>query len=170
MEDRGGDVLPGDPVAQQGLNVRLGEHPAAGGDGIKRPALPRQAVDRFKGLVEQNRHLLDEGPGAARAVPVHADVGLKPIVEEGDLGVLAPDLNQGADIRPPLPDQFGGGDDLLNERKTVRLRHTHARGAGEGEIQDAVSQRLAGLRQHFPDRIHRQGMVAAVTRKNDSSL
>ncbi len=50
MEDRGGDVLPGDPVAQQRLDVRLGEHPAAGGDGIKHPALSRQPVESFRGV------------------------------------------------------------------------------------------------------------------------
>ena len=95
MEDRGGDILPGDPVAQERLDIRLGKHPAAGSDGVENPAPLGQAVERLNGLVEQNRHLLDEGARAARAVPVHANVGLKPIVEEGDFGVLAADLDQG---------------------------------------------------------------------------
>jgi len=47
------------------------------------------------------------------------------------------------------------------------LGHAHSGRTGEGRIHETVSQRLTRLRQQRPNRIHSQGMVTAVTGKQD---
>ena len=81
VKDRCGDVLPGDPVAQKRLNIRFRKHPAARSDGAKPPAVSGQPVKVVQRNVEENRHLLDEGPRAASTAPVHTDVGLEILIE-----------------------------------------------------------------------------------------
>ena len=142
LEDGSGHVLFPPALVQDGLNVALGEDAAAGGDGIDLLMLQRQAIQLLNGHVHQGSHLVDEGPGAPGAGAVHPL--LQRAAEEDDLGVLAPQLDDGVGVRDVCIHRGGGGVDLLDKVDARGGGHPQASGAGDGDL-DA----LPG--EHIPD-------------------
>ena len=67
LEDRRGDVLLARAFIEQRLHIRLGEHAAAGCDGVDAFRALRELVELGRGHVQQHGHLVDESTGAARA-------------------------------------------------------------------------------------------------------
>jgi len=126
-----GDVGGFGPLIDEGLDVALGKHAAAGGDGVG-------LFRRLGGLVhfigshfQQRGHLVDESAGAAGAGAVHPD--LQAVGQEQDLGILAPQLNDDIRSRSQPVGGHPGGEHLLHKGSLYALRHAHAGGAGDGE-------------------------------------
>lgn len=86
-EHRGGQVGVRRTLVQQRLQVGFGEDPAARRDRVEMPIAGRQFVQPLGVGVQQARHLVDEGSGAAGAGAVHALLDHGP--QKGDLRVLA---------------------------------------------------------------------------------
>ncbi len=71
--------------------------------------------------VQQDRHLVDERAGAARAGAVHALLQLAG--QEYDLRVLAAQLNDNIGLRNVHADRLAGGEHLLHKVDIRGLRH-----------------------------------------------
>ena len=99
-EDATADVLLARTLVDQRLNVRLGKHAAATGDGIGALAVLGHFVHVHRRGVQKRRHLIDERAGAARAGAVHAH--LQPTGEEQDFGVLTAQLDGHVRVRDIL--------------------------------------------------------------------
>lgn len=102
LKNGGGNIFLGASLVEQGQNVGFGEYAAAGGDGIKLMMVDGQSVEALRVGIEKGRHLIDEGPGAARAGFVHAlfhSAG-----EECDFGVLPSQLYGDVGVRNNMPD------------------------------------------------------------------
>ena len=126
-----GDVGGLGPLVDEGLDVALGKHAAAGGDGVG-------LFRRLGGLVhfigahfQQRGHLVDEGTGAACAGAVHPD--LQAVGQEQDLGILAAQFDD--DVRPRCQTvgRHPGSEHLLHKGSLYALRHAHAGRAGDGK-------------------------------------
>ena len=91
LKDAGSDVLPPCSLIQQGLNVRLGEHAAAGSNGIHLFGCLCHFVQLIHAHVQQGRHLVDKGTGTAGTAAVHTL--LHAAGEEDDLGIFAAQFN-----------------------------------------------------------------------------
>ena len=130
--DAGRDVRRPGALVDQGLDVALGEHAAAGGDGISFFRLLGSLIHLIGAHLQQRRHLVDEGPGAAGTRSVHAD--LCSIGEENELGILAPQLDD--DIRPgsQLIGSYPGREHLLYEGHAHTVRHAHTCRAGDRQL------------------------------------
>ncbi len=72
LKDRGGQILLGRSVIDQGLDVRLGKNAASCRDRIKRLVIPGILVQTRSVGLKQGRHLVDKGTGAACADAIHA--------------------------------------------------------------------------------------------------
>ena len=104
--------------------------------------------------VQQSRHLVDEGAGAAGAGAVHAL--LQAVAEEDDLGVLAAQLDDRVGAGVQGVHGLGRGVHLLHEIQAAGLGHAQSGGAGDGQFDllaavvplDPV-QDLAGLFAHL---------------------
>ena len=138
MEGRQGQVLLGDALVEEGLDVCLGVDAAAARYVVDASALGGARVELLHGDVKQLGYLVDEGAGAARAAAVHAHVahgdGAACAVarEEDHLGVLAAQLYGGAGLGVEAPDGDGVGNDLLDEGDAQGLRDGRGARAGDG--------------------------------------
>ena len=119
------------PLIDQGLNVALGKHAAAGGDGIGFLRRPGGLVHFVGAHFQKGGHLVDESAGAAGAGAVHPN--LQPVGEKENLGVLASKLNDDVRSRRQPVGRHPGGEHLLHKRRLHTLRHAHAGGAGDGK-------------------------------------
>ena len=96
-----------------------------------------QSVEALRVGIEKGRHLIDEGPGAARAGFVHAlfhSAG-----EECDFGVLPSQLYGDVGVRNNMPDAGGRGDDLLHKGQIHFLRQGYGARTGERESEKLLS-------------------------------
>ena len=156
------------PLIQEGLDVRLGKDAAPGGDGVEPGALEAQLVQLVGGDVQQHGHLIDKGPGAPGAGAVHALVDAA--VEEDDLGVLAPQLDDGGGVRLHAPDHFAGGEDLLDEGHPGALRQSQSGGPGDGGGEGALPHHAGGLDQELQGLLPDLGEVALVFFKTNGPV
>ena len=145
LENGGRQVCLGGTLVDQGLDVRLGEYAAAGGDGIDLLVVFRLFVQPSGIDLQQRRHLVDEGAGSAGADTVHPL--LQPAGEVNDLGILAPQLN--GHIRLGIEGLQGGGHrhHLLDKANVQGLGQGDGTGARDLYRQAAVSQLLPGILQ-----------------------
>ncbi len=102
-------------LIEKGLDIGLGKHSAARGDGIYFIMLQTDPVHFLNGHVEQYGHLIDKRARASRTASVHALV--EPAAEKNDFGVLAPELYHGSGIRLEVPDRLASGVNLLHKRQ-----------------------------------------------------
>ena len=156
------------PLVEEGLDVRLGEHAAPGGDGIEPGALQAQRVQLVGGDIEQGGHLIDKGPGAPGAGAVHPLVDTA--VEKDDLGVLAPQLDDGAGVRLQGAHHLAGGEHLLNETHPGPLRQPQPGGAGDGGGKEPAPRIGRGLLQQLQGLLAHLGEVALVFLVDDPSI
>ena len=131
LENGGSHVLLPPALVQDGLDVALGEHAAAAGDGVDLLMLQGQCVQLLHAHVHQGGHLIDEGPGAAGAGAVHPL--LQRAAEEDDLGVLAPQLDHRVSAGDVAVYGGGGGVYLLHEVQLCRGGYPQPGGAGDGQ-------------------------------------
>ena len=121
LEDGCGYVLLARALVEQRLNIRLGEYAAAGRDGVDALRALREFIELGRRNVQQDRHLVDERAGAARAGAVHALLQLTG--EEYDLRVLAAQLNDNIGLRNVHAYRLAGGEHLLYKINIRGLRH-----------------------------------------------
>ena len=136
LENRCRDVLLARAVIEERLDVRLGEHAAAGCDGIDLLCVLGKFVQLGRRHVEQHRHLVDEGARAARARAVHALLQLAG--QEHDLGVLAAQLDDHVRLRHVHADRLAGGKHFLHEVDVRGLGDAEARRARDRTAQRGV--------------------------------
>ena len=145
LENRGRQVCLGGTLVDQGLDVRLGEYAAAGGDWVDLLVVFRLFV-QLPGIdLQQRRHLVDEGAGSAGADTVHPL--LQAAGEVNDLGILASQLN--GHIRLGIEGLQGRGHrhHLLDKANVQGLGQGDGTGARDLDRQAAVSQLLPGILQ-----------------------
>ena len=85
----GGDVGLAYVLCDEVLYVSLAENAAPRRYGISAFSLHGEPSKLVNAHVEEHRHLVDERPGAACTVAVHAQVGSPSVTEEHHLGVLS---------------------------------------------------------------------------------
>ena len=138
VEDGGGQVLVGGALVDEGLDVGLGEHAAARGDRVELGVAGRELAEAGGVRVQEGRHLVDEGAGAARAGAVHALLGGG--VQVGELGVFAAQLDDDVDLGVQALGGLGAGDDLLDEGDAHGAGGRQAAGAGDGRVDAGAGQ------------------------------
>ena len=131
LVDAGGDVLGPGALVDEGLHVALGEHAAAGGDGVGALGALRRTVHLVGAHLQQGGHLVDEGAGAAGAAAVHPHLGAAG--EEEDLGVLASQLDHAVGLRHEPFDCHPGGENFLHKGHAAAFGQAHARRAGNAQ-------------------------------------
>ena len=119
------------PLVDEGLDVALGEHAAAGGDGIGLFRHLGRLVHLIRAHFQQRCHLVDEGTGAAGAGAVHPD--LHTVGQKEDLGILAAQFDDNVRPRCQTVGRHTGCEHLLHEGSLHTLRHAHAGRAGDGK-------------------------------------
>ena len=160
VEDGGGQVLVGGALVDEGLDVGLGEHAAARGDRVELGVTGRQLAEAGCVRVQQRRHLVDEGAGAARAGAVHALLGGG--VQVGELGVLAAQLDDDVDLGVQALGGLGAGDDLLDEGDAHGAGGRQAAGAGDGRVDARAGQGAFDVGEEGPQGCAHVGVVAPV--------
>ena len=138
VEDGGGQVLVGGALVDEGLDVGLGEDAAARGDRVELGVAGRHLAQARGVRVQEGRHLVDEGAGAARARAVHALLGGG--VQVGELGVLAAQLDDDVDLGVEALGGLGAGDDFLDEGDAHGAGGGQAAGAGDGRVDAGAGQ------------------------------
>ena len=153
-------------LIEQGLHVRLGEHAAAGGDGIGALRLFGLFVHLRRGYAQQRGHLVDERAGAARAGAVHAH--LERALQEEDFRILAAKLDDHVCAGHEHIRRDFGGVNLLHEGDMRAERQTHARRAGNAQADGrAVHDLAVKAREQLARLLRDEGEMAFVTGIND---
>ena len=152
VEDAGCQVAFFRTLVEQRLDVGLGEHAAARGDGVDFGLVRGKIVHLGGGQLQKRGHLVDEGAGAARAAAVHAHLHVAG--DEQDLRILAAQLDHHVGAGQQALDGDARGVDLLHERDAHALGKAHARRAGDAQL------RLLFLREVPGDAAqHRSGLL-----------
>ena len=104
----------------QAVDVGLGEHAALAGHRVQLEAVVAHVAELLGGDPQLGVDLVDDRAGAAGALVVHRrdlllPAGLRVFLEDDDLGVLAAQLDDRADLRVELLDRQRDGVDLLDE-------------------------------------------------------
>ena len=138
----GSNVLGAGTLIDQRLHVTFGEHAAAGGDGVGALGILCRFVHLVGTHLQQSRHLVDEGAGAAGAAAVHAHLGA--IGQEQDLGILAAQLNDTVRLGHKALDRHAGGEHLLYKGHAAAVGQTHASRTGNAQ-QRLLTVHLLGI-------------------------
>ena len=163
LKDAHGHVFLARALIEQRLYVRLGEHAAAGGDGVDARGLLAEAVQFGHVHVQKRGHLVDERARAAGAAAVHALLhGAGRAVEEDDLRVLAAQLDHHIGVRRQRTHQLAHHEHFLLERQIRRLGQTNARRAGDGRAQKAALRERRKIGEHLQYLLPRLRIVALV--------
>ena len=140
--DAGRDIFRPGTLVDEGLDVALGKHAAAGSDGISTLCLLGCFVHLIGAHFQQSCHLIDERTRAAGTAAVHPHLGA--VGQEQDLRILAAQLDHA--VRPgdkPL-DSHTGGEDLLHKGHLAAVGQAHACRAGDAE-QGGLPVQLLGI-------------------------
>ena len=167
LEYRCRDVRLRRTVVQQRLHVGLCKNAAARGHGVDGFIALRHLVEPCRVRAEKSRHLVEEGPRAARAGLVHTLLRAGG-VEKRYLRVLAAELDADVDAGQEARDARRAGYLLLRERhvhaarelQSARARHRE-REARAGEPVSHLVYKLADCRADVRE-------VAAVSAENYS--
>ena len=148
------------PLVQQRLHVRLGEHAAAGGDGVQPDAFKAQLIQLVRRHIQKHRHLVDKGSRAAGTGAVHALVDAA--VKKDDLRVLAAQLDDGGGVWLQALDHLAGGEHLLHKGHEGPLGQTQTRRAGDGGGKGPVPHQGGGLPEQLQGLLPHLGEVALI--------
>ena len=88
LKDGSGDIRDRSTFINQGLDIGLGENPAAAGNGLNGLIKLRLAVQLIHINLKKLSHLIDESPGTPGADPIHPLFAA--CSQVGDLGILPP--------------------------------------------------------------------------------
>ncbi len=160
LKDRGGKVGLRCTLVDEGLNVRLGEHAAARGNGVDLFVMCGLAVETRGVGLQQGGHLVDKRARTARAHAIHAL--LKRRTEVNDLRVLAAKLNGDVHLRRGALERLRHRHDLLYERHAERTGKVDRARACGTQRERAFAERLARLAQQRRERALRVGQMAAI--------
>ena len=160
LKDRGSQIRSGGALVDQRLDIGLGEHTAACGDGVQLLIVRRRVVEALRVRLQQGGHLVDKRAGATGAHAVHPFLQAAGKID--DLGVLAAQLNGHIRLRIALFQRRGHGHHLLHKGDVQRAAQIDGAGAGDGAAQRTLAQRGARLAQQIGQRLLGMGMVAAV--------
>ena len=165
LKNGSSQVGGGRALVDERLNVGFRKHAAAGGDGINFLIMLCLRVQSGGIGLEQGRHLVDEGAGAAGADAVHPF--FQPAPEIDDLGVLAAQLNGHVGLGRDGLQCGGDGHHLLHEADAHGLAEIDGAGAGNLHLQKAGADLLPGFGKEFLKRLLGVGTVAAVLSEQD---
>ena len=143
LEDRRRDVFLTSSFIEQGLDVRLGEDAAAGGDGINGVGFLGQFIEAAGIGVEEGRHLVDEGPGPTGTVAVHAVFVAAGQV--GDLRIFTAEFDDDVRLGIISADGFGTGNDFLQKGNVQVVCQGDAARAGDGHGDLTVAKNFIGV-------------------------
>ena len=168
LKDGCGKVRLGRPLVDERLDIRLGKHAAARGDGIDLLILLRLAVKARSVGLQKRRHLVNERAGAAGADAVHAL--LKRRTEVDDLRVLAAKLDGHIGLRSLAPQRVRDSHDLLHKWDAERLGEIDGARAGDLRPQGTVPHLLARFAQKRRKRLLRVRAMPPVLAEEQLSL
>ena len=163
-----GQVGGGRALVDEGLNIGFRKHAAAGGDGINFLIMLCLRVQSGGIGLEQGRHLVDEGAGAACADAVHPLIQSAP--EINDFGVLTAQLNGHIGLGRDGLQCGSDGHYLLHEADVHGLAEIDGAGACDLHLQKAGADLLPCLGKELPQCLLGMGAVAAVLSKQDFSV
>ena len=143
LKNGSGQVGGGRALVDERLNVGFRKHAAAGGDGINFLIMLCLRVQSGGIGLEQGRHLVDEGAGAACADAVHPFFQSAP--EINNLGVLAAQLNGHVGLRRDGLQCGSDGHHLLHEADAHGLAEIDGAGAGNLHLQKAGADLFPGF-------------------------
>ena len=147
-------------LVDERLDIRLGEHAAARGDGVELVVVRCGAVQPLGVRLQERGHLVDERASAACADAVHAL--LQPAAEVDDLRILTAQLNGDVRLRGNDLQAGGHGNDLLHKADVQGLAEVDGAGAGDLQAQVAGAELCAGVLQQLGKCFLRVRTVAAV--------
>ncbi len=162
LEDRSGNLLLGYLAAEQVLQIRFRKDPAAGGHRVEGGVAAGERVQLGDRNHQQGRHLIQKGPGAPGASPVHAHIGPILLIEKDDFGIFAADIDQCPHLRITLMDYLRRSDHFLNKGQLIRFGNPQTGRAGEEHFNFQISQLLLSLVQEGLQRRQRFCIMAAV--------
>ena len=168
LENGGGHVLFSSALIKYGLDVALGEHAAAGGDGINFFVLEGELIQLVYRHIHERGHLVDEGSGASGAGAVHPL--LQRTAEKDDLGVLAAQLDDCVGVRDIGVHRGGGGVHLLHKVQPRSLGHAQAGGAGDHQAHVFTPQHIRDGIQSLAGPLPGLGVVPLVGAKQQLVL
>ena len=165
LKNGSGQVGGGRALVDERLNVGFRKHAAAGGDGINFLIMLCLRVQSGGIGLEQGRHLVDEGAGAAGADAVHPF--FQPAPEINNLGVLAAQFNGHVGLGRDGLQCGSDGHHLLHEADAHGLAEIDGAGACDLHLQKAGADLFPGFGKEFLKRLLGMGTVAAVLSEQD---
>ena len=166
LEDGGRQILLGGPFIDQGLDVRLREDAAAGGDGIEGLVALCVFVEPGGVGLDQGGHLVDEGAGAPGADAVHALFHIAAL-EVDDFSVFPAQLDGHVRLRGKLLQGGGHGDHFLGEGHAQAIGQGQAAGSCDHRVQRQVAQLCVSLLQKMGEGLPYVGVMALVVGKQE---
>ena len=161
LEDGGRQILLGGALVDQGLDISLGKHAAACGDGVQGLVIFGVLIQTRRVRLDQGGHLVDKGACTTGADAVHALLHIAAFKID-DLGVLAAQLNGHIGLGSQLFQGGGHGDDLLGKRHTQVTRQGKSSGAGDHRVQHSVAQFVISFLQQGGQRLPNIGIVPLI--------
>ena len=119
LENGSCKVCFGGALSDQGLDIRLGKHAAAGSNGIDLFVILCCIIQTLGIGLQQRCHLVDKGTGAAGADTIHPF--LQPTGEINNLGIFTAQLNGHVGLGSLLLQGGGNRHHLLNKIDVQRL-------------------------------------------------
>lgn len=140
VEDRPRDFALRNAGVQKCHDVGLCKDPAARGHRVTLRGGARKGVKPRRIRFQKRRHLVDKGPGSARAGFVHAKFDA--VREEEKLRVFAPEFDRAVELRRALLEVECVRHHLLHEGRLERLRKAERTRAREENPNGIRSARL----------------------------
>ena len=144
LKDRGGKVLLRSALVDEGLDISLGEHTAAGRYGVEGVIVFGILIQPCRIGLQKGGHLVDERACTTGADAVHALLNVAALKID-DLGVLAAQLY--GYVRDGCEGLQRGryGDHLLDKRNLQMVGQREAAGAGDHGMYREVPEGFMGL-------------------------
>ncbi len=167
VAEAGDDVVDRRRLLLEVDHVRLGEDRAAARHSRRVLAAKGEAAEVLDGEAEAVSLLVEERARTGGAHRVHREVGDlgvagSVVAEEEELGVLAADLENGADLGVQKTGRCGLGDDLIDEVAAKETSDNAATGTRGGKAHDGVAEAGMDIAQGLGRRPHGLAVVAQV--------